>query len=70
MSFQRDVSGPSYLEIISLLDNAIQSYTSGSADAQSCADSVICQLMKDNTNGVSINEDGLTIGNFLNKRLR
>lgn len=40
---KRDTS--SYLDIITVLDEAIQSHTGGSADANQCADKFICQVL-------------------------
>merc|ERR1711997_1159062 len=62
---KRDSS--SYLDIITVLDEAIQSHTGGSADANICADKFICQVLSDGMVKGSTSEKSLK--SFLWKNL-
>merc|ERR1711997_601638 len=62
---QRDTT--SYLDIITVLDEAIQSHTGGSADANICADKVICHVLSDGMVKGSTSENSLR--SFLWKEL-
>jgi len=62
---KRDTS--SYLNIITVLDEAIQSHTGGSADANLCADKFICQVLSDGMKRGSTTENSLR--SFLWKNL-
>jgi len=62
---KRDTS--SYMDIITLLDEAIQSHTGGSADANLCADKFLCQLLSDGEENISPSNN--TLRSFLWKKL-
>jgi len=62
---KRDTS--SYMDIITILDEAIQSHTGGSADANLCADKFLCQVLLDGVENVSTSENSLR--SFLWKKL-
>jgi len=61
----RDTS--SYLDIITVLDEAIQSHTGGSADANQCADKFLCQVLSEGMENVSTSQNSLR--SFLWKKL-
>ena len=56
------------MDIITLLDEAIQSHTGGSADANLCADKFLCQLLSDGEENISPSNN--TLRSFLWKKLR
>lgn len=62
---KRDTS--SYLDIITVLDEAIQSHTGGSADANQCADKFLCQVLSEDMENVSTSQNSLR--RFLWKKL-
>lgn len=62
---KRDTS--SYLDIITVLDEAIQSHTGGSADANQCADKFLCQVLSEGMENVSTSQNSLR--SFLWKKL-
>lgn len=62
---KRDTS--SYLDIVTVLDEAIQSHSGGSADANQCADKVLCQVLSEGMENVSTSQNSLR--SFLWKKL-